>query len=177
MNFLALSTAAAAAALLATSAAGAVVDVQPHGFKLSHTAEVAAPPAAVWQALVAPARWWSSSHSWSGDAKNLSLEPTAGGCFCERWAGGSAAHLTVTQAAPNQKLHLWGALGPLQMQGVAGGMTVTLKPTDGGTTVTLTYAVGGYLDGGAAKWAPLVDGVLGTQLGRLERLIETGKPD
>lgn len=168
----------AALALAAISpTAAAVIDVQPHGFKLSHTVEIAAAPDTVWAALVTPSAWWSSSHSWSGDAENLSLDPTASGCFCERWAGGSSLHLLVTQAAPNTRLNLSGALGPLQMQGVAGAMTIALKPENGGTTVTLTYSVGGYLDGGAAKWAPLVDGVLGTQLGRLERLVETGKPD
>jgi len=42
--------------------------------------------------------------------------------------------------------------------------------------VELTYTVGGYRPGGLEEWAPAVDGVLGGQLLRLERLMETGKP-
>ncbi len=40
----------------------------------------------------------------------------------------------------------------------------------------LTYSVGGFIDGGFDKMAPAVDGVLGEQLERLKRFVETGKP-
>ena len=37
--------------------------------------------------------WWDPSHTWSGSAKNLTFEPKAGGCFCEKLAdGGSVQH-------------------------------------------------------------------------------------
>lgn len=172
-----LFSAVSAAALLATGAQAKVEDVQPHGFKSVHVFEVAARPDAVWAALVRPGAWWPSAHSWSGDAKNLTIDPVAGGCFCERWSGGEVRHLTVVRAMPTDMLVLWGALGPLQTEGVAGGLSVALKPQGEGTTVTVTYAVGGYLSGGSEKWAPLVDRVLGAQFGRLGRYVETGKSD
>jgi len=46
----------------------------------------------------------------------------------------------------------------------------------GKTELSLTYALGGYLPGGADKLAPVVDGVLGQQVGRLKSLVETGSP-
>jgi hypothetical protein len=74
----------------------------------------------------------------------------AGGCFCERLKdGGSVQHLQVVYAAPGKGLRLRGALGPLQMEGVDGTLAWTLKPAEGGTSVTQSYAVGGY---NAAAW-------------------------
>jgi hypothetical protein len=106
----------------------------------------------------------------------LSLELRAGGCFCERLKdGGSVQHLQVVYAAPGQGLRLRGALGPLQMEGVDGTLAWTLKPAEGGTSVTQSYVVGGYIRSGMEQWAPRVDRVLDEQLQRLKNFIE-GKP-
>jgi hypothetical protein len=67
-----------------------------------------------------------------------------------------------------------GALGPLQGLGVDGAMTIDLKPADGGTDLTATYNVGGYLKDGLASWASPVDNVLGEQFNRLKTDVETG---
>jgi len=45
------------------------------------------------------------------------------------------------------------------------------------TTITLTYAVGGYSPGGLQTLAPAVDAVLGAQVARLKRLIDTGRAE
>jgi hypothetical protein len=71
--------------------------------------------------IVQPATWWDSRHTWSGSAANLSLAAASGGCFCERLPnGGSVLHMSTVNAVPNQKLVLFGALGPLQTSGAAG---------------------------------------------------------
>jgi hypothetical protein len=89
----------------------------------------------------------------------------ADGCFCERLKdGGSVQHLQVIYAAPGQGLRLRGALGPLQTEGVDGTLTWMLKPGEGGTTVTLSYVLGGYVRSGMEQWAPKVDRVLDEQL-------------
>lgn len=167
---------AAALAATAGAARAEVVEAQANGFQVRQTLDVAAQPDAVWKALVDVGGWWDPSHSWSGDAKNLSIDPRPGGCWCERWKDGGAQHMTVTYVQPNQELRFWGGLGPLSMQGMAGGMIVKLEPAGQGTKLTLTYTVGGYAPGGLEKWAPLVDGVLKLQTSRLERYAETGKP-
>jgi len=56
-------------------------------------------------------------------------------------------------------------------------LTITLKPSQDGTDLSLTYNVGGYVKDGLASWAAPVDGVLGEQVARLKSLIETGTPD
>ncbi|MBP8247912.1 MAG: ATPase, partial [Phenylobacterium sp.] len=75
------------AALAALSLAGAaraeVADQSPQGFEIRHVVTIAAPPSKVRAATLEPGRWWNSAHSWSGAAKNLSIDLTTG-CFCER---------------------------------------------------------------------------------------------
>jgi uncharacterized protein YndB with AHSA1/START domain len=161
------------AAVSATSVEAEVKSVAPNGFEVVDTATIQAPPQRVYEALGEIAGWWSSSHTFSRDAANLSLELRAGGCFCERLkAGGSVQHLLVVYAAPGEGLRLRGALGRLQMEGVDGTLAWALKPTEAGTSVTQGYIVGGYIRSGTDQWAPKVDGVLHEQLGRLKRFVE-----
>lgn len=168
----------AALALAATAARAEVTDATPGGFQVRHEVEIAAPAARVWGALVQPATWWDSRHTWSGSAANLSLAAASGGCFCERLpGGGSVLHMSTVHAAPGQKLTLFGALGPLQSSGAAGHMTFGLTEKDGKTTLTVTYDVGGYMKGGLAAIAAPVDGVIGRQVARLKRQVETGNPN
>lgn len=169
------------AALAALSLAGAaraeVADQSPQGFESLHTLTIAAPPAKVRAATLEVSRWWNPAHSWSGDAKNLSID-LATGCFCETLKAGFVRHMTVVYAGENA-LRLSGALGPLQFTGASGHLAFNFKAgADAATTIlTVTYDVGGYAKGGLAEqWAKPVDGVIGEQVGRLKALIETGKP-
>jgi len=164
-----------AALLMCGHAAAEVKSVGNSGFEVREQAHVAAAPAAVYAALIAPERWWDSEHSYSGSAANITLDAKAGGCWCEALPdGGSALHLTVVYAAPGKALRLRGALGPLQAMGVEGSMTITVKGDSGGTVLTLDYAVGGYSKDGFETLSKAVDGVLGQQVARLQRLVETG---
>ena len=96
-----------------------------------------------------------SRSGFSRDAANLSMELRAGGCFCERLKDGrSVQHLQVVYAAPGEGLRLRGALGPLQMEGVDGTLSWTLKPAEGGTSLTQSYVVGGYIRSGMEQWHP-----------------------
>ena len=153
-----------------------VKSATPNGFEVASIVTIAAPADRVYSAFGEIGHWWSSSHTFSRDAANLSLELRAGGCFCERLKdGGSVQHLQVVYAAPGQGLRLRGALGPLQMEGVDGTLAWTLKPVEGGTSVTQSYVVGGYIRSGMEQWAPRVDRVLDEQLQRLKNFVE-GKP-
>jgi uncharacterized protein YndB with AHSA1/START domain len=175
MKTMIAATTAALAFLAAGSASAEVTDVQANGFQVKHQLVIAAPANAVWALLVQPAKWWSSDHTWSGSAANLSIGAASGGCFCERLpGGGSALHMTTVNAVPGQKLVLVGALGPMQSSGASGALTFLLAEAAGKTTVTATYDVGGYFKGGLDKIAGPVDGVLGQQVAGLKAAAETG---
>ena len=153
--------------------AAEVKSAAPNGFEVVSMATISASVDRVYSALGEVGRWWSPSHTFSKDAANLSLELRAGGCFCERLKNnGSVQHMQVVYAAPGAGLRLRGALGPLQTEGVDGALSWTLKPAGGGTGVTLSYVVGGYIRGGVEQWAPRVDRVLDEQLQRLKGYIE-----
>jgi hypothetical protein len=169
--------AAIALALAAGAARADVVDANPAGFQVRETTEIAAPADKVWVALGQVGGWWNSEHTWSHDAKNLTLELKPGGCWCEALPnGGGARHMSVIFVSPGKSAILDGTLGPLMFGGASGHLAWSLAEKDGHTTLTQTYYVGGYFPGGLDKLAPAVDGVLAQQLGRLKSYVETGKP-
>ncbi len=159
-------------------APGEVRSASDAGFEVTSVVDVAASPDAVYSLIVTPGRWWDSAHTYSGDARNMAMEPRAGGCFCETVpakAGqpqGTVEHARVIYAQPGKLLRLSGALGPLQAEAVTGTLTFSLAPTAQGTRVELGYVVGGYVRSGAKALAPAVDSVLGQQLAGLKRAAE-----
>lgn len=164
------------AGLVALSARAETSAVSPAGFVVTHRHEVRATPRQVFEALGRIGQWWSSQHTYSGDAGKLSLDLAAGGCFCERWDGGSVQHAQVVGVGKDAYLRLSGGLGPLQELPATGVLTFTMKAVEGRTVLTLTYRVGGAPDAGLEKWAAPVDRVLGEQAGRLAAYVDSGKP-
>ena len=165
--------AALAALLIGGSAAAEVQSVGAGGFEVRQTVHVAAPSDRAFAALLQPARWWSSEHTFSGNAANLTLDARAGGCWCESLPdGGSVEHLRVIYVAPGKVLRLRGALGPFQGLAVEGVMTWSVKPGANGTDIALSYAVGGYAKDGFENLSKGADHVLGEQLERLRKLID-----
>ena len=166
------------AACLTEPACAAVSNSAANGFSVVEKLHIAAAPEKIYAELIMPSHWWSSQHTFSKSAGNLTLDAKAGGCWCETLPdGGSVQHLAVVFADPGKTLVMRGALGPLQGLGVEGAMSIVLKPAADGTDLSLTYSVGGYLKDGLASWAALVDEVLAEQMTRLKSLIETGTPD
>jgi hypothetical protein len=155
-----------------------VVEASAGGFTVKTTVTVSGTPLEAWRKLTANVGdWWDSEHTFSGDAHNLSIEARAAGCFCERLADqGGVRHLEVVFAAPGKTLRMVGGLGPLQAMALNGVMTFSFAPTAQGTTVQVTYAVGGYTPQGLAALAPVVDGVLSAQITRYKSYVDTGRP-
>jgi uncharacterized protein YndB with AHSA1/START domain len=166
---------------LAAPASADIVRSDEDGFLTRDEAVVDASPKEVWLALISPARWWRSAHTWSGDAANMRLTPQAGGCFCETipevddpdrfTLEGSVEHMRVIQAYPERALVMRGALGPLQTEPVAGVLTIAISEVDGGTRIVWTYNVGGRMRYEVPVIARAVDGIMGEQLGGLADLL------
>ena len=167
----------ALALLLAAPAQAEVIAQSPAGFVVRQVAEVTASSEDAWKLLLEPGEWWNGEHSFSGDAKNLSIDPRAGGCFCEVLPGegdrgwlnarGGVEHMRVVFIDKGKALRMVGALGPLQSEGLHGTLTVTLKPIDGGSRLTWEYAAGGFMRYKPEQIVPAVDKMIGEQLGRL----------
>lgn len=146
----------------------------PDSFLIEQRYVIKAPAARVWESLLHPERWWPADHTWSGKRENLSLAANAGGCFCERWDGGSAEHGRVVMVIPAKLLRLDATLGPLQEMAVTGVITVALEEKDGATTVVMTHRVSGDASHKLDALAPIVDQVNAQQFGGLA--VEAAKP-
>jgi uncharacterized protein YndB with AHSA1/START domain len=165
--------------LLATPAAAEIKSVTPLGFEVSQEFTVRASPDQAYRLMVRPEQWWDSAHTWSGSAKNLSIDPRAGGCFCEQLpdtgaGAGSVQHMTVVSVRPSQMIRLKGALGPTQSEPLEGVLTISFKPDPAGTRVSLSYVMGGYFRMPAEKWAPMVEAMWAGQMTRYRNVVETG---
>ncbi len=175
-----LMMAAVAALLWIQPAYAGVSSASISSFLIEAETEVAATPDEAWRAVTRLNRWWSGAHTYSGNARNLSFEPRAGGCWCERWNGQSVEHgrvVLVMQHEGTRTLRIAGALGPLQALGVNGVLTFTVAPHASGAKITMSYRVSGDTGLALDSLAPLVDGVLMEQFGRLNRYTASGSPD
>lgn len=175
-----LSPALAVLALLAAAPAQAeITGGGADSFVSRHEVVVKASPKEVWLALIAPAGWWTSEHTWSGEAANLTLTPQAGGCFCEKipevdepgrfTLEGSVEHMRVIQAYPERALRMQGALGPLQSEPVTGILTIAISEVEQGTRIVWEYNVGGAMRYELPVIARAVDGVIGLQINALAK--------
>lgn len=171
--------------LAAPAARAEVVAATDTGFVVRLTSEVTAPAAEAWKAILTPAQWWQSQHTFSGDAANLVLDSQVGGCFCEvlpRPDGapatqkpGGVQHMRVIYVEPPRALRMAGALGPLQSEALAATLTITVKPTDTlaekgagtGSRILFEYVVGGFMRYKAVDIAAAVDRMLAAQLASL----------
>jgi hypothetical protein len=165
--------------LLSAPAAAEVKSQTDTGFSVVHVAEVAATPDQIWKRLISPKDYWNKSHSWSGSVAGFSIDPKAGGCFCELIQDkgadgkiktiGSVEHMRVIFANPGKVLRMQGALGPLQAEAVLGTLTVAMEPIKDSTSTKLSfsYVVGGYMRYKTSDIAARVDTVIGEQFASL----------
>lgn len=173
---------------LAAPASAEVLETSPSGFVIRLSADVPAPPQRAWATLIAPSRWWNPEHSYSKQAANLSLDPRAGGCFCEVLPNavspkaaprGSVEHMRVVYVEEPRALRMTGALGPFQAGAATGTLTVFLRPQGEGTRILWEYVYGGFVRGDVAKVAAANDEVLAGQLRGLARALgaSSGAPE
>lgn len=162
-----------------------VLDSAANGFTVENTVTVPVDANTAWNALVNDVdQWWPKDHSWFGKDGKFTIEPRAGGCFCEIAGPRQVLHMTVGFADPGRLLRMLGGLGPLAGMGLTGTLDWTFETMtgmagaagDGGTRITLRYVAGGYTTADLAKFAPIVDQVQGIQLGGLAAFLAPKKP-
>lgn len=163
--------------LWATGAHADIAQSSPGLTEISFQLHVKDNAADAYAAVTHPEKWWNGEHSYSGSAANMTLDPVAGGCWCEKLpTGGSVQHMRVVAAIPGSLLRLTGGLGPLQAQPMTGVMTFSFKDDPaGGAAIDFKYRLSGATDM-PASWPQAVNGVLNEQLQRLQHLLNEGAP-
>jgi hypothetical protein len=170
-------------AMLAAAAPGQaeVRSVEREGFVIHISTDVAAAPDAVFGALTRPADWWDSEHSWSGDARNMQMDPRVGGCWCETLpADGGVEHGRIVRFDPTSRSIIMDSLlGPLLTTGQTGRLHWRVEGAGPDRSRMIwTYQVTMLPSGNPAQDAVLaaaVDGVLSQQFARLVARV-TGAP-
>ena len=153
--------------LAAAPASAAVLNANDHGFEIKHSVNLVIAQPEAFAAFGRIGQWWSNEHTYSGDAKRMSLQLRPGGCFCEPLdGGGGVEHMRVAYLQPGERVVLTGSLGPLLYEATSGVLDVKVERIAGGSRVTMNYRAAGFANGGAAGMAPLVDQVLGEQIKR-----------
>lgn len=156
--------------LISLGAQAEVTHQAAGGFTIKHQTETSLAPDQLYRALTNDVRdWWNPAHSYTGNGDNLRIDARGGGCFCEQLANGSMEHMRIVYAETGKLLRMMGGLGPLQTIAAGGPLDWAITATDVGSKLTVTYQVGGYLEGGLQAWAEPVDGVIGEQVLRLKQ--------
>ena len=160
--------------LLATSSQAEIIKQSPFGFVLENRADTRADTTRSWQALTQEVdRWWPAEHTWFGDSQNLTVQPRAGGCFCEIDGDQQVEHMRIAQALPGQLLRMMGGLGPLQGMGLSGPLDwIFEKQENGGTRIRLRYHVSGYSAEPLGDFISVVDRVQAQQLKALAAYLD-----
>lgn len=160
-------SASLALTMLATTASAEVKARTDNGFTLAFERPVRAEPETVLEAVAMPAGWWSSEHTYSGDAANIRLDLIPGGCWCEALPGGGVKHAEVVMVWPERRMVRFDApFGPLQGLGADAVLTMTWSdPPEGGERLLKwTYVVEGP---GTGAMADVIDSVMTEQFRRL----------
>lgn len=156
-----------ALALFATGVSAEVRARTDNGFTLGYERPVRAAPDRVLETVAMPSGWWSSDHTYSGDAANIRLDMIPGGCWCEALPGGGVKHAEVVMVWPERRMVRFDApFGPLQGMGADAVLTMTWSdPSDGGERVLRwAFVVNGP---GTGAMADVIDGVMTEQFRRL----------
>lgn len=163
----------AALALLASAptAAGEVVARTADSFTLRYEIGAEIDPSDIPGALADVGRWWDSDHTYSGDAANLSLDLTPGGCWCEALADGTQFEHARVVAIEADRLVFDAPFGPLKGKATKAVLTVTWPAARGGWRPTWEMVVEGP---GLGAMADGVDAVMGAGFQRWLRYLETG---
>ena len=164
-------TITAMAAALSLPVGADVVRAAPDGFQIHLVRSSDLPSNLQYARMADLAAWWSPSHTYSGDAENLSLSSVSpGGQWLETWDGGEVRHgevIAVLHQGGNHMVRFDASLGPLQGIGVEAVLTVSISADGAGSEVTMDYFVTGAGFQALNDIAPIVDGVLTEQIDRL----------
>lgn len=163
---------AAAFALVASPASAEVVERSADHFVLRYAVALEAGPEDFIDALEHIGEWWNPAHTYSGDARNLSLALDPGTCFCEAMPDGSTFdHGGVYEYDPGTGVLIDAALGPLRGKTTLSNWTIGWTGANRGSELVMSYVVRGE---GVGAMADGVDAVMDDQFHRMVRFIEYG---
>lgn len=146
------------AGLVNSPVAAEIVSRSENAFTLKFEGQTRLGPAGVADAFSEVEQWWDPAHSYTGDAANLSLDLTPGGCWCEAMPDGVLFDHGRVVSAVYGEIRLHAPFGPLRDMATRSDLIVTWPLVGGVVTPAWTFIVEGP---GVGALAEPVDGVIG----------------
>ncbi len=163
---------AAAALLVATPASAEVIARTADGFTLRYQLAMESTPDDILSTMSHVSDWWDSAHTYSGDARNITIDMTPGGCWCETLPNGTDFRHGTVVAVETDRLAFNAPFGPLNGKATRADLTVTWPGENRGWMVTWVMAVEGP---GLGAYADGVDAVMGAGFNRFTHYLEYGE--
>ncbi len=173
MKALLAAAATLALGLLATPASAEVVSRTEDGFILRYRMSLDTTPQDIIGAMSRVGEWWDSDHTYSGDAGNISVDLTPGGCWCEAMPDAEPFRHGTTREVAAGHLLFDAPFGPLNGKATKADLRVEWPAASRGHEITWTMTIEGP---GLGALAGPVDGVMGAGFGRFVRFLDTGEP-
>ena len=125
---------AAALVMAAAPASAEVVSRTADSFTLQYALGAEIDPGDIPGVMVEVGRWWDSAHTYSGDAANITVDLTPGGCWCERLADGTQFEHTRVVSVAADRLVFDAPFGPLKGRATRAVLTVSWPAANMGWT-------------------------------------------
>jgi hypothetical protein len=154
-------TAAGLALALASAASTADAEVvarSENGFTLRFSSTAAIDPANIPRSMTELPLWWDGAHSYTGEAANLSLDLTPGGCWCEKMPDGTDFDHGRTVSVAADRMLFAAPFGPLRGKTTRSDLEMTWAEVNGGRELVWVMTVEGA---GVGAMADAVDFVMG----------------
>lgn len=164
--------AAAALALVAAPAAAEIVSRSENAFTLRYAIGAEIDPGDIPGAMEDVGQWWDDAHTYSGDAKNITVDLTPGGCWCEKLEDGTDFDHGRTVSVAPDRIVFEAPFGPLRGKTTKAELAVTWPGVNRGWEPTWTFTVEGP---GVGAMADAVDGVMQAGYRRWLHYLEYGE--
>ncbi len=170
--------ATAASVILAAPASAEIMSRTPDSFTLRYAGSVGVGRGDVFGVITSISQWWDGTHTYSGDAANLTLGLEVGGCFCEALPDGTTFEHGRVTVFDDDHLTLNAPLGPLKGRATRADLTFSWPENeallaDDETGVVIIFVVEGP---GVGAFADAVDTVMLSQHERLLHQAELAQP-
>ena len=147
-----------------------LAEKSPAGFQIQITRKLDCDSKEAYKRFVDDfSKWYDASHSYSQEAKNLSIDLQRH-CMLEVLPdGGFVRHMDVVFHQPGKTLRMTGGLGPLQGMGVSGALTYSFINDGSGSKLNVVYNVAGAEFLKLDRIADPVKEVLSMQMDRFQK--------
>jgi len=131
----------------------------------------------VYSALIQPARWWASDHTFSHSAANLTFDAHAGGCFCEVSPTAGPSNIRSSSSRRRVSNSCYGSARAVPDIRRRWQLELGAERCGRWHGPHTDQHARGFIPEGFEEWAKRADAMMAGTVERLKRFMETGAAD